>query len=111
VRVADYGVRLAPGVAYRWFVAVVPDSNRRSRDVLAGGAIERVEVPEGLRAKLPGAAKADLPSLYAEAGLWYDAVAAISDLIESAPNDPALRRQRAAMLAQVGLPDMNEGGN
>lgn len=111
VRLADYGVRLSPGVAYRWFVAVVPDSDRRSRDVLAGGAIERVEVPESLRAKLPGAAKTDLPSLYAEAGLWYDAVAAISDLIESAPNDPALRRQRAAMLTQVGLPDINEGGN
>jgi hypothetical protein len=108
IRLADYGVRLAPSAAYRWFVAVVPDSGRRSKDILAGGAIERVEVPEGLRAKLAQAGKGELPFLYAEAGLWYDALAAISDLIESAPQDPALRRQRAALMAQVGLPEVRE---
>jgi hypothetical protein len=104
IHLADHGIRLEPGVAYRWYVAVVPDGNRRSKDVLAGGAIERVEPPEGLRARLAQAGKADAPSLYAEAGLWYDAVASISALIGAAPNDPALRRQRAALLAQVGLP-------
>jgi len=41
LRLSDHGVRLAPGRAYRWYVAVVPDSGRRSRDILAGGAIQR----------------------------------------------------------------------
>jgi hypothetical protein len=95
-------------VPYRWFVAVVLDSGRRSRDVLAGGAIERVGLPEGLGAKLAQAGKGELPFLYAEAGLWYDALAAISQLIEAAPHDPTLRRQRASMLAQVGLPEIGE---
>src|SRR5215831_3777287 len=31
IRLADLGVRLAPGVAYRWSVSVIPDANRRSR--------------------------------------------------------------------------------
>ena len=108
IRLADYGVRLAPGVSYRWFVAVVPDPARRSRDILAGGTIERVDLPEELKGKLAQAGKAELPFLYAEAGLWYDALTAISELIETAPQDPALRKQRAALMVQVGLPAIGE---
>src|SRR5262245_5663919 len=57
IRLADHGVRLEPGVPYRWFVTIVPDSDRRSKDILAGGAIERVEPPAGLPAKLAQARK------------------------------------------------------
>ncbi len=110
IRLADHGVRLEPGVPYRWFVTIVPDSDRRSKDILAGGAIERVEPPEGLDAKLAQASKEKAPFLYAEAGVWYEALAAISDLIESAPNDAVLRQQRATLLAQVGLPTAGEDG-
>jgi hypothetical protein len=108
VRLADYGIRLSSGAAYRWYVAVVPDADRRSKDILAGGAIERVEVPEGIKSKLAQAGNERLPFLYAEAGLWYDALRAISELIEAAPQDNELRKRRAAMLAQVGLPAIEE---
>jgi Domain of Unknown Function (DUF928) len=108
IRLSDYNVRLASGAAHRWFVSVVPDPDRRSKDIMAGGAIERVEMPEGLKAKLAQAAKPDLPPIYAQAGLWYDTVAAISELIEAAPQDQALREQRTALLAQVGLTEITE---
>lgn len=108
IRLSDFDVRLAPGGAYRWFVSVVPDSDRRSKDIMAGGAIERVEMPEGLKAKLAQAPKSDLPSIYAEAGIWYDTVAAISELIEAAPQDQALRKQRTELLSQVGLTGITE---
>ena len=108
VRLADYGIRLSSGAAYRWYVAVVPDPDRRSKDILAGGTIERVEVPEAIKSQLPQAGNEKLPSLYAEAGLWYDALRAISELIEAAPKDQELRKRRAAMLAQVGLPAVEE---
>lgn len=108
IRLADHGVRLSPGVPYRWFVAVVPDPDRRSRDILAAGAIERIEVPQGLSVKLAQAGKAKAPHIYAEAGLWYDALGALSELIETAPHDAVLRRQRASLLKQVGLPGIGE---
>jgi regulator of sirC expression with transglutaminase-like and TPR domain len=44
--------------------------------------------------------------MYAQNGLWYDAVAAVSELIESSPKDCALRRKRAFLLQQVGLPQI-----
>ncbi|HWN08486.1 MAG TPA: DUF928 domain-containing protein [Pyrinomonadaceae bacterium] len=108
VRLADYNIRLAPGVAYRWFVAVVPDADRRSKDILAGGAVERVAVPSDLEAKVAKANKSELFSLYADAGMWYDAVAAISDMIDAAPQDQVLRKQRAELLSQVGLSAIND---
>jgi hypothetical protein len=108
LRLADHNVRLAPGAAYQWYVAVMPDTGRRSKDILAGGAIERVAAPDGLTAKLTRAAKGDLPALYADAGLWYDALAALGELIDAAPQDPALVAQRSKLLRQVGLPDTHQ---
>jgi hypothetical protein len=40
--------------------------------------------------------------------MWYDAVAAISEMIDAAPQDQALRKQRAALLSQVGLSAIND---
>jgi hypothetical protein len=108
IRLSDYNVRLAPGAAYRWFIAVVPDADRRSKDILAGGAVERVELPDEIKAKLAKAEKSEIPAIYAEAGLWYDTVAALSELIEATPQDESLRRQRTALLSQVGLTGIAE---
>jgi hypothetical protein len=108
LRLTDHGVKLAPGIAYRWYVSVVSESGRRSRDVLAGGTIERADGPPGLGARVSQASRSDLPFIYADAGFWYDALAAVSDLIEAKPEDVALRKQRAALMAQVGLPEINE---
>jgi Domain of Unknown Function (DUF928) len=108
VRLADHNIRLKPGAAYQWSVTVIPDSDRRSKDILAGGTIERVDVPGDLKTKLTTANKSELFSVYAEAGLWYDAVAAISEMIEAAPQDQALRKQRDALLTQVGLTGISD---
>ena len=108
INLAEYGVKLAPNVAYRWSVTVVPDSNRRSRDILSSGVVERVAPPSELTVKVTGARKEQLPGIYAEAGLWYDALAAMSALVAGAPTDASLRQQRAALLAQVGLPEITE---
>jgi uncharacterized protein DUF928 len=108
VRLADYNIHLAPGAAYRWFVAVVPDADRRSKDILAGGAIERVGLQEDVKAKLAKASDKERPFVYAQEGLWYDALNSISDLIDAAPQNQELQNQRTALLKQVGLPSTNE---
>lgn len=108
VRLADYNIKLALGAAYRWYVAVVPDAERRSKDILAGGAIERVDMAEELKAKLAKSKTNETPFIYAEAGLWYDALKSISDLIDAEPQNRELHQQRTALLTQVGLPSTNE---
>lgn len=109
IRLADHGVKLAPGVAYRWSVTVVTDANRRSRDILASGMIEHMAAPPDLASKIGSASAEKLPFVYAEAGIWYDALTAISDLIATSPNDSVLWRERDTLLADSGLPTIPLG--
>ncbi len=102
-RLADYGVKLEPVVNYRWSVAIVPDPGQRSNDIVASGMVQRIEPSSSLDARLAQASQQNRAFIYADEGLWYDAIAAISELIESRPSDPSLRGQRASLLEQVEL--------
>ncbi len=102
---AALGVRLAPNVEYRWHVGVVPDPSRRSGDIVASGTIKRVAASAALASRLAQTEDAARYRVYAEEGLWYDALAALSRRIEARPDDGAVRRLRAALLREVGLDD------
>ena len=106
VRLADHGVRLLPGIHYRWLITLVPDPTHPSGYLFAGGAIERAELPETLSKQLTGAGQLEAAALFAKQGFWYDAVTSLSEMIHAAPHDPNLRAQRAGLLEQVGLPDV-----
>lgn len=103
LRLSDVNIRLAMGTPYRWLLTLIPDPNRRSRDIVAGAMIERVETPEILRSRLLKASREETPHVYAAAGMWYDAFMAISNLIADTPANPVFRKHRAALLEQVGL--------
>ena len=103
VRLADYGVQLSPGVEYEWSVALILDPNERSKDIVATGWIDRVEPPDQLAARLETEGGGGIAAVYADEGLWYDAVAALSDQIDRNPADAGLQQQRADLLRQVGL--------
>ena len=103
LRLSDYHVTLVPGVEYEWVVALVVDPDSRSKDVVASGAIERVEPSPAVTARLANSSKTELPYIYAEEGIWYDALAALSDLIEAQPDNGSLRAERSALLEQAGI--------
>lgn len=100
---SQYGVHLNPGARYEWSVALVLDSKRRSRDIIASGGIERIHeaqapsMPDN-HSNTPQAAAA-----YGEAGLWYDLIMSLSDQIAATPTNEALRQQRADLLETAGL--------
>jgi len=103
LRLTDHGIALKPEVEYQWFVAVVTNPDERSKDILAGGSIQRVAASESVRTKLNEVGEIMWPAVYAESGLWYDAVDEISKLIEANPADGGLWAQRASLLTQAGL--------
>jgi hypothetical protein len=76
---------LEVGTEYEWFVAVVADPQKRSRDRISQGWIRRVPPPEGFDAA--HASPGDL----AGRGLWYDALHAA-----------ATRSDRAAWQSLMG---------
>lgn len=106
-RLKDYGITLEQNVQYRWYVSLVMDHDAPSRDIVTGGIIEHVIMMEG-DCHLVATASKDAVHCYASAGLWYDAFAAISDRIATAPHDHTLRKQRAALLQQIDLPEVAE---
>jgi hypothetical protein len=105
LRLSDLRLALKPGVEYQWTVSLVPDSKERSNDVISGGVIKRVAPPAGLNEKLAAAPREARPRLLAAAGLWYDAIAELSEQIEASPGNRTLREQRAKLLEQIGLAD------
>jgi len=103
LKLSDHGVKLSPGVEYQWVVALINDPDNRSTDLVASGVIKRVEPSAELKEKIAQASPAVLPVVYAEAGIWYDALSLLSDQVEAHPDDKALRQTRADLLRQVGL--------
>ncbi|MBY0579391.1 MAG: DUF928 domain-containing protein [Burkholderiales bacterium] len=103
LRLADFGVKLKTGIEYRWYVSLMVDPAQRSNDVVASGTIERIDPSDDLKAKLAHADKTSIPRIYAGAGIWYDALDTLSDLIDAGDNK--LREQRAALLDDVDLKD------
>src|SRR5215831_154355 len=81
LKLADQGVKLTPGVEYQWVVALITDPDNRSKDLVASGVIKRTEPNAELKEKLGKADSVSLPGIYAEAGIWYDALGALSDQI------------------------------
>jgi hypothetical protein len=103
IRLTKFNVKLKPNVLYRWSVAVIVDPQNRSQDIIADGVIKRIDPSPDLVSKLSQASEQDKPALYAENGIWYDALQAISDQIDHAPQDASLRQERNDLLKQVGM--------
>jgi len=103
ISLKELGIKLEPGVQYKWFITLQVGAEASSKDVVAGGTIERIPFIEALSIHLPSAKNGDAVFRYAEAGLWYDAIATISEMIEKTPDDRKLRKQRASLLQQVNL--------
>jgi len=104
IHLKQLGVALDPDVQYRWYVSVVRDPDSPSQDIVAGGVIERCELSEcvaEIGARLTCSPEGVIEN--ARAGLWYDAMGCLCNLIESNPTDEKLRRLRARLLKQVGL--------
>jgi len=103
ISLSRQGVTLEPGITYEWHIALIPDPANRSKDVMAGGGIKRIPSPAGLDEKLAKAPPAERAVIYAEAGIWYDALQSISTAIAANPKDESLHALRASLLKQAGL--------
>lgn len=104
INLKDLGLSLEPNVQYKWFVSVIRDAQSPSKDIVAGGVIERCELSECIverDAKLGCTDQSVMDN--ARAGLWYDAMGCLCNLIDSDPKNDKLRRLRARLLKDVGL--------
>jgi hypothetical protein len=106
LNLSQFGIDLQRGAEYQWFVAIIPDPEQRSKDVVSGGVIVFTEPPKSLADKLSTAKGADVSKAYAEDGFWYDAVESLSELIRNNPEDKRYQALRLDLLEQAGLSEV-----
>ena len=108
INLKDFDLVLEPDVQYRWFISAIPDPRSPSKSIVAGGMIERCEFNDCLVFR--PILTCDQQSVLGNAaqGFWYDAMACLCELIDANPSDQSLRRQRAALLNQIGLSGVAE---
>jgi hypothetical protein len=109
INLKDWNLALEPDVQYRWYISAIRNPDSPSQDIVAGGMIERCEFSTCL-VEMEVDLSCDRLSILRNAsrGFWYDSMACLCDLIDSNPSDQALRRQRAALLNQIGLSKVAE---
>ncbi|NJO52498.1 MAG: DUF928 domain-containing protein [Leptolyngbyaceae cyanobacterium RM2_2_4] len=66
------------------------------------GWIQRIQPSAELQTALTNAAPAQLPTLYAQSGIWYDALASLVAL-RTTPTTPTFTTQWSTLLNSVGL--------
>ena len=103
IQLQDYNIRLELDTTYRWFIELVVDTDYPSKNITAGGRIQRIVPPEGLLDRLRNAEPQDVTAIYFEEGLWYDGLASIYDPIEKKINSTQYQLRRKALLEQVDL--------
>jgi len=107
IHLSDYCLKLSPGIEYQWFVALVPDPDSRSKDIVVGGTIKHIRPKKTLTQSLTKAGIMEITRIYADEGIWYDALSAVCELIKIHPHDKNLHLQRTSLLEQVGLPEVS----
>jgi hypothetical protein len=66
--------------SYEWSVALVCHNHKRMRDIVASGAIERVNLSDAVSAMLHQASPLQQAQIYAKDGIWYEAAAILAGL-------------------------------
>jgi hypothetical protein len=94
---------LTVGEPYEWVFSLICDEQDRSGDLFTTGWIQRVEAAPGFEDQLLAAAESDRPTLYAQSGLWHDALTTLAEQYRQAPESAAIANQWMTLLDSVGL--------
>ncbi|WP_143780352.1 DUF928 domain-containing protein [Leptolyngbya sp. 'hensonii'] len=94
---------LQVGKVYRWSINVICDLNDRTAEDAADGFIERVNFAPDLQSKLKKTSVAEVPAIYAAAGIWHEALTTLAALRRSKPNDPNLAALWSDLLEGIDL--------
>jgi hypothetical protein len=96
-------VTLEPEHLYQWIFSVVVSEDDPSANIILSGWIRRIaETPE-LAQQLAAIAPSEHPTIYADAGLWYEALNSLAELRRNDPDNAAVELQWSALLESVEL--------
>lgn len=100
---SDSAPALEVGKMYHWYLAMICNPEDRSGDTVVDGWIERISLSEKLAEEIKNASPNTLPSIYAKAGIWHEALATLAKLRRNNPNDTNVASRWQEFLKSVDL--------
>ncbi len=94
---------LEVGETYHWYLVAVCDTTNPYDGVAIDGWIERVEPSDSLASNLKANPERQQPTVYAEAGIWHEAIEGFVNQRQLNPGDATLAQQWQEFLGSVGL--------
>lgn len=102
----DDAPALEVGQEYQWEVVVNCDPDDSASNPRVRMAIKRVELDSTLASKLVEAQPNERPDLYAQEGIWIDALSTLAKLRMANVNDAELKEEWTSLLESVGLKEI-----
>lgn len=102
IDLAERGVSLKPNVEYRWFVSLIVDPDRPSRNPVAAGALRVLDSTDQRRNEAKEASPSERGHVLAKLGIWYDAYDFFASISKSHPEQNALARHHEHLTKTAG---------
>ncbi len=94
---------LVPDKNYHWYFSIICNPQKRDDDIFVEGFIKRVVPNEVLASKLEHASPEDRAAIYADNGIWQEALLTLAQLHRSNPQDLTIANNWNKLLQSVGL--------
>ncbi len=94
---------LATNKSYHWFLTLNMTCTFGQRPFFVDGWVQRVDMQPDLSQEIEHSTPIKRVALYAENGLWYDAIATLATLHFAKPQDPELSQNWQDLLDAIGL--------
>ena len=94
---------LEVGQSYTWNFTVICDAQDRSADQIQIGTVRRVELNADIRRQLDQAQPRQKTVIYAENGIWLDALSTLAAARRDQPNDTTFKADWESLLDSVKL--------
>lgn len=97
---------LALNKQYRWFFTVNCDQEKNSPPTFVEGVIQRVELNPAVLKQLQTPEPLKRYVIYAQNGIWYEALTILAQLRDKNPKDAALQAEWRNLLGSIRLDDI-----
>ncbi len=94
---------LAANKPYHWYLKLNMSCTVGKRPMFVDGWVQRAEIDDNLSARIKQASPAQQVDLYAENGLWYDALTTLANLRAAKPQDTSLLEDWQNLLNSIEL--------
>jgi hypothetical protein len=94
---------LAVNKQYRWYFNIYCDPQKNSPPIYVEGVIQRVNLSQTIAEQLKTATPIKRFAIYAQNGIWYEAVTTLLELRQKNLQDPALQAQWRDLLTSARL--------